>query len=164
MQVNYILVLYKRFACHCRGAGGVYQLEACSPSSWTRAIEDGIRIRTSTKRATSSRRIPVRVAVIDSRSLIEKLMPSTDRVRISGYPHWLLYTLRAFSPARAPTVNLHIRSYCHLQSIGLISISSFTTAATLLAGLFCYDIFWVFGTEVMVSCVGCSDYLPCGFA
>lgn len=37
------------------------------------------------------------------------------------------------------------------QSIGLISISSFRTAAVLLAGLFCYDIFWVFGTEVMVG-------------
>lgn len=37
------------------------------------------------------------------------------------------------------------------QSIGLISISSFSAAAILLAGLFCYDIFWVFGTEVMVS-------------
>lgn len=37
------------------------------------------------------------------------------------------------------------------QSIGLISISSFSAAAILLTGLFCYDIFWVFGTEVMVS-------------
>eukprot|EP00904_Undaria_pinnatifida_P002370 jgi/Undpi1/12133/HiC_scaffold_5.g01809.m1 len=38
-----------------------------------------------------------------------------------------------------------------MQSIGLISISSFTTAAVLLGGLFCYDIFWVFGTEVMMT-------------
>ncbi|CAN0210304.1 unnamed protein product, partial [Laminaria digitata] len=37
------------------------------------------------------------------------------------------------------------------KSIGLISISSFTTAAVLLGGLFCYDIFWVFGTEVMMT-------------
>lgn len=36
------------------------------------------------------------------------------------------------------------------KSIGLISLSSFSAAAILLAGLFCYDIFWVFGTEVMV--------------
>eukprot|EP00903_Cladosiphon_okamuranus_P015741 g14529.t1 len=38
-----------------------------------------------------------------------------------------------------------------MQSIGLISISSFPAAAILLAGLFCYDIFWVFGTEVMMT-------------
>ncbi|CAM9864161.1 unnamed protein product [Ascophyllum nodosum] len=38
-----------------------------------------------------------------------------------------------------------------MQSIGLISVSSFSTAAVLLAGLFCYDIFWVFGTEVMMT-------------
>ncbi|CAM9713301.1 unnamed protein product, partial [Hapterophycus canaliculatus] len=38
-----------------------------------------------------------------------------------------------------------------MQSIGLISISSFSAAAILLAGLFCYDIFWVFGTEVMMT-------------
>ncbi|CAN0325230.1 unnamed protein product, partial [Ectocarpus sp. 8 AP-2014] len=39
------------------------------------------------------------------------------------------------------------------QSIGLISISTFPAAAILLTGLFCYDIFWVFGTEVMVRSV-----------
>lgn len=41
----------------------------------------------------------------------------------------------------------------YLQSIGLISISTFPAAAILLTGLFCYDIFWVFGTEVMVRSV-----------
>ncbi|CAN0110385.1 unnamed protein product [Ectocarpus sp. 12 AP-2014] len=38
-----------------------------------------------------------------------------------------------------------------MQSIGLISISTFPAAAILLTGLFCYDIFWVFGTEVMMT-------------
>lgn len=46
----------------------------------------------------------------------------------------------------------NILAWCiGMQTIGLISISSFTTAAVLLAGLFCYDIFWVFGTEVMMT-------------
>lgn len=35
--------------------------------------------------------------------------------------------------------------------LSLIRPSSFLVAAGLLTGLFCYDIFWVFGSEVMVS-------------
>ena len=38
-----------------------------------------------------------------------------------------------------------------MTSIGAISLGSFQTGAVLLAGLFCYDIFWVFGTEVMMT-------------
>ena len=44
--------------------------------------------------------------------------------------------------------------FAFLFSIGaiqLISLDSFKTGMILLAGLFVYDIFWVFGTEVMVS-------------
>lgn len=36
-------------------------------------------------------------------------------------------------------------------SLGAISLGSFQTGAILLAGLFCYDIFWVFGTDVMMT-------------
>lgn len=35
-----------------------------------------------------------------------------------------------------------------MVSLGAISLGSFQTGAILLAGLFCYDIFWVFGTDV----------------
>ena len=38
-----------------------------------------------------------------------------------------------------------------MTSLGAISLGSFQTAAVLLAGLFCYDIFWVFGTDVMMT-------------
>eukprot|EP01071_Lankesteria_metandrocarpae_P000439 Lankesteria_metandrocarpae@DN10602_c0_g1_i1.p1 len=38
-----------------------------------------------------------------------------------------------------------------IQAIRLISVGDFTTATILLCGLFVYDIFWVFGTEVMVT-------------
>uniref|UniRef100_A0A0G4G4Y0 Signal peptide peptidase n=1 Tax=Chromera velia CCMP2878 TaxID=1169474 RepID=A0A0G4G4Y0_9ALVE len=38
-----------------------------------------------------------------------------------------------------------------MQAIGLISVNSFKIATILLCGLFLYDIFWVFGTEVMVT-------------
>lgn len=41
-------------------------------------------------------------------------------------------------------------SFC-IQSIQKISLSSYKAAATLLILLFFYDIFWVFGTDVMVS-------------
>lgn len=36
-------------------------------------------------------------------------------------------------------------------SLGSISLGTFQTGAILLAGLFCYDIFWVFGTDVMMT-------------
>lgn len=38
-----------------------------------------------------------------------------------------------------------------MTSLGAISLGSFQTAAILLAGLFFYDIFWVFGTDVMMT-------------
>ncbi|KAI7864052.1 signal peptide peptidase-domain-containing protein [Spinellus fusiger] len=38
-----------------------------------------------------------------------------------------------------------------INALQLLSLGSFATGMSLLAGLFFYDIFWVFGTEVMVS-------------
>lgn len=38
-----------------------------------------------------------------------------------------------------------------LNAIQLLALDSFKTGMILLSGLFLYDIFWVFGTEVMVS-------------
>ncbi|CAM9109035.1 unnamed protein product [Phaeothamnion confervicola] len=38
-----------------------------------------------------------------------------------------------------------------MQSIGLLQIQSFMTACVFLGGLFLYDIYWVFGTDVMVT-------------
>jgi minor histocompatibility antigen H13 len=41
-------------------------------------------------------------------------------------------------------------SFC-IQAIEKISLGSYQIGAILLAGLFLYDIFWVFGTDVMVT-------------
>jgi hypothetical protein len=38
-----------------------------------------------------------------------------------------------------------------MVSLGAISLGSFQTGAVLLAGLFCYDVFWVFGSDVMMT-------------
>ena len=38
-----------------------------------------------------------------------------------------------------------------VSGISMLSVNSFSIGAILLAGLFIYDIFWVFGTEVMVT-------------
>nr|CEL69390.1 TPA: signal peptide peptidase domain-containing protein, putative [Neospora caninum Liverpool] len=38
-----------------------------------------------------------------------------------------------------------------LGAISLVSVGNFTVATILLSGLFIYDIFWVFGTDVMVT-------------
>ena len=37
--------------------------------------------------------------------------------------------------------------------VALVNLGSYRTAAVLLGGLFAYDVFWVFGTDVMVSVV-----------
>lgn len=49
-----------------------------------------------------------------------------------------------------PLSNLLALSLAH-NAISLISLDSFVTGSILLGGLFLYDIFWVFGTDVMVS-------------
>lgn len=41
-------------------------------------------------------------------------------------------------------------AFC-IQAISLVSVGNFTVATILLSGLFIYDIFWVFGTDVMVT-------------
>lgn len=46
--------------------------------------------------------------------------------------------------------NMFAISFC-IQAISLISIGSFKIGAILLCGLFVYDVFWVFGTDVMVT-------------
>ncbi len=51
--------------------------------------------------------------------------------------HWMLSNLLALSLS--------------LNAITLIELDSFVTGSIVLGGLFLYDIFWVFGTEVMVS-------------
>ena len=38
-----------------------------------------------------------------------------------------------------------------MTSLASISLGSYQTGAILLAGLFCYDIFWVFGTDFMMT-------------
>lgn len=48
------------------------------------------------------------------------------------------------------TSNLIGISFC-IQAIGLMNLGSFINGAILLSGLFFYDVFWVFGTDVMVS-------------
>merc|ERR1719235_1737791 len=51
--------------------------------------------------------------------------------------HWCLHNIFAISFS--------------LQAVAIISLGRFVVAFILLAGLFIYDIFWVFGTDVMVS-------------
>lgn len=38
-----------------------------------------------------------------------------------------------------------------LSGISMLSLERFAIGAALLCGLFIYDIFWVFGTDVMVT-------------
>ncbi|KAJ7218078.1 peptidase A22B, signal peptide peptidase [Mycena pura] len=58
-----------------------------------------------------------------------------------------LYTLRARSTLLTDVLAL---AFAH-SALGLLKIDSFRTGCILLAGLFVYDVWWVFGTEVMVK-------------
>ncbi|EER14175.1 minor histocompatibility antigen H13, putative [Perkinsus marinus ATCC 50983] len=72
-----------------------------------------------------------------------------------SYSHILVYGISAvlggyFAWTKQFTIhNMFGVSFC-IQAIRLISLHKFSVAFILLAGLFVYDIFWVFGTEVMV--------------
>ena len=48
----------------------------------------------------------------------------------------------------APHLHLPLHLHLHLQGIEMLSLGSFVIGAILLMGLFVYDVFWVFGTEV----------------
>lgn len=54
-------------------------------------------------------------------------------------------------PNHPPSKNTAIAWALGMVSLGAISLGSFQTGAILLAGLFCYDVFWVFGTDVMMT-------------
>lgn len=56
-----------------------------------------------------------------------------------------LYTLRARSTLLTDVLAL---AFAH-SALGLLKIDSFRTGCILLAGLFVYDVWWVFGTEVV---------------
>ncbi|KAF9425615.1 hypothetical protein BGZ94_007379 [Podila epigama] len=60
--------------------------------------------------------------------------------------------LSAYYVATKNWVASNIFGICFaLNAIQLLALDSFKTGMILLSGLFLYDIFWVFGTEVMVS-------------
>ncbi|KAJ8514467.1 hypothetical protein ONZ45_g8024 [Pleurotus djamor] len=62
----------------------------------------------------------------------------------------ILYTLTADTKKSALLTNILSLSFCH-TTLALLKLDSFGTGCILLSGLFFYDIWWVFGTEVMVK-------------
>jgi hypothetical protein len=50
-----------------------------------------------------------------------------------------------------------------VSSVAMLSLGSFKIGCTLLWGLFLYDIFWVFGTDVMVTVAKSFDAPIKGF-
>lgn len=70
--------------------------------------------------------------------------------RISAFILALAFTVHYSLTKNWVSSNLLGLSFA-LSAIKLLHLDSFKTGMTLLAGLFIYDIFWVFGTDVMVS-------------
>mmetsp|Transcript_29144 Transcript_29144/g.74031 ORF Transcript_29144/g.74031 Transcript_29144/m.74031 type:complete len:392 (-) Transcript_29144:176-1351(-) len=73
-----------------------------------------------------------------------------------GKDHILAYVLAACASAGFLLTKHHaihnlFAVAFSLKAIAMISLGRFVVAFILLSGLFVYDIFWVFGTEVMVS-------------
>ncbi|KAF7428124.1 hypothetical protein PC9H_007343 [Pleurotus ostreatus] len=62
----------------------------------------------------------------------------------------ILYSFTGDAKKSALLTNLLSLSFCH-TTLSLLKLDSFNTGCILLSGLFFYDIWWVFGTEVMVK-------------
>ncbi|RCV19584.1 hypothetical protein SETIT_3G397500v2 [Setaria italica] len=75
--------------------------------------------------------------------LIHSLSVEFTKSQIVASKHWLANNVLGIA-------------FC-IQGIEMLSLGSFKTGAILLAGLFVYDIFWVFFTPVMVSVAKCFD-------
>ncbi|KAI9330885.1 signal peptide peptidase [Obelidium mucronatum] len=70
-------------------------------------------------------------------TLLAALALATTIAYYTSQKHWILSNVFALSLS--------------ITTMKLLHLDSFATGITLLTGLFFYDIFWVFGTEVMVS-------------
>jgi len=62
----------------------------------------------------------------------------------------MIYTFSTTSPKSVILTDILSMSFSH-NALSLLKLDSFKTGCILLSGLFFYDIWWVFGTEVMVS-------------
>ncbi|KAK1236344.1 hypothetical protein PQX77_000422 [Marasmius sp. AFHP31] len=75
--------------------------------------------------------------------------PSTFILVLSTIPS-LLYKLSSDGRKSVLLTDLLAMSFSH-NALSLIKLDSFATGCALLTGLFVYDIWWVFGTRVMVE-------------
>lgn len=57
----------------------------------------------------------------------------------------------AYAVTKAWFLNNLLGCAFSIQGIEMLSLGSYVIGVILLCGLFVYDVFWVFGTEVMVS-------------
>ncbi|KAJ1797042.1 hypothetical protein LPJ56_007054, partial [Coemansia sp. RSA 2599] len=93
-------------------------------------------------------------------SLVYRREPQFD-VRFTGLSVGMVAAAAALVGAYLWTKNWVVSNMLGLAfsfwGLYLIRLDSFKTGAIMLAGLFLYDIFWVFGTEVMVSVAKKSD-------
>jgi len=62
----------------------------------------------------------------------------------------ILYSTSSLTPRPALLTNILGVSFAH-SALTLFKLDTFRTGCILLAGLFIYDVWWVFGTKVMVS-------------
>ncbi|KAF9268677.1 hypothetical protein L218DRAFT_523744 [Marasmius fiardii PR-910] len=75
--------------------------------------------------------------------------PSTFLLALSTIPS-ILYRLSPSSRRSVLLTDILAMSFSH-NALSLIKLDSFATGCALLSGLFVYDIWWVFGTRVMVE-------------
>ncbi|KAH8498758.1 hypothetical protein H0E87_017619 [Populus deltoides] len=76
---------------------------------------------------------------------------SKDLVNAVLTCYFFVLGIVALSATLLPAIKRYLPKHWNDDGIEMLSLGSFKTGAILLAGLFVYDIFWVFFTPVMVS-------------
>uniref|UniRef100_A0A7S1KMI0 Uncharacterized protein n=1 Tax=Percolomonas cosmopolitus TaxID=63605 RepID=A0A7S1KMI0_9EUKA len=133
--LNYLLQIY--FAL--LGIGAVFKVlnplvSRIVPYSWTKKAKSEVQLPFST---ITNYLFEIKTVQITLTRIISFVFAASVGLFYFQTKHWVANNIfgEAFS----------------ISSIELISLGSFTNGAILLIGLFFYDIFWVFGTEVMVT-------------
>jgi minor histocompatibility antigen H13 len=99
----------------------------------------------------ASGKVKVPKKVSDSFGLVDEELPLDGLVTLLLGLSFTAAYWSPFAMEQKFLVSNFIAWALAMTSLGAISLGSFQTAAILLAGLFAYDIFWVFGTPVMMT-------------
>ena len=85
--------------------------------------------------------------------------PSLYLIPLGAIPS-IIYTFGGGDTRRSALLTDILALSFSFNALALLSIDSFKTGCILLSGLFVYDVWWVFGTEVVSSATGARSSIP----